>query len=80
MEGLAMRTHRQQLDHNRYMRDRVRRLAMQREWSKAHPRYHREWYIRKSFAEIEKKKRLKELEEEIWRTTSAQAALCQTEE
>jgi len=52
---------------------------MQREWSKAHPHYHREWYIRKSFAEIERQKRLKELEAEIWRITSAQAALRQTE-
>jgi len=74
-----MRTHRQQLDHDRYMRDRERRLAMQREWSKAHPDYYREWRRRKFFAEIEKKKRLKELEAEIWRITSAQAALRQTE-
>lgn len=61
-----MRTRRQQKDHERYMRDRERRLQMAAEYRKAHPDYVKNWYARRCMAEIEHLKRLKRLEEQIW--------------
>lgn len=59
-------TARQIKDHDRYMRDRERRLEMQREWDRAHPDYHRRHYQKCVFAELERQKRLKKLEKEAW--------------
>lgn len=39
---------------------------MSKAWADAHPNYHRDRYRKRVFAEIERTKRLKELEEEIW--------------
>lgn len=60
------RTRRQQKDHDRYIRDRERRLAMQKSWDDAHPDYHKEFYRKRVLKEIDRQKRLKRLEEEIW--------------
>lgn len=66
MEELAMRTHRQQLDHDRYMRDRDRRLATPKAWTEAHPNYHKDYRHRKVSEAIDKEKYLKSLAERIW--------------
>lgn len=59
-------TTRKQKDHERYMRDRERRLAMQREWDNSHPGYHREYVQKRVQKEIEHQKYLKELTQKIW--------------
>ena len=59
------RTRRQQLDHDRYMRDRERRLAMQREWDKAHPDYHKKWYQKQAGKEIARQKYLRDSNKKI---------------
>lgn len=57
---------RKERDHLRYIADRDRRLEMQREWDKAHPTYHRQYYRKRCLDEINRQKKLKLLEAEIW--------------
>jgi len=38
---------RKEKDHERYLRDRERRLELARIWREAHPNYHNEWYHKK---------------------------------
>jgi len=61
-----MKLSRREKDHLRYMADRERRLTMQREWDKAHPNYHRDYYRRRVSEEIDKERYLKSLAERIW--------------
>lgn len=53
------------------MRDRERRLQMQKSWDEAHPHYHRDYYLRRCGEAIEKEKYLKELSARIWNLQTA---------
>lgn len=53
------------------MRDRERRLQMQKSWDEAHPHYHRDYYLRRCGEAIEKEKYLKGLSARIWNLQTA---------